>query len=72
MSKDDDIFQKVLEARKPISFRDIRRVLGRLGFELVRTSGSHHIYRHPAVPRPLNIQPAGHEAKPYQIKHFVI
>lgn len=40
-------------------------------FGLRRISGSHHIYRHPRVPRPLSLQPRGRDAKPYQIKQFL-
>lgn len=32
-----------------------------------RTKGSHRIYVHPKVPRPLSIQPQGNEAKRYQL-----
>jgi hypothetical protein len=38
---------------------------------LRRVSGSHHIYTHPKVPRPLSLQPHQREAKPYQIRQFV-
>jgi hypothetical protein len=34
-------------------------------------SGSHHIYRHSEVPRPLSLQPRNGEAKPYQIAQFL-
>jgi hypothetical protein len=35
-----------------------------------RISGSHHIYLHSEVSRPINIQPAGKDAKPYQIRQL--
>jgi hypothetical protein len=34
-------------------------------------SGSHYIYTHPQVPRPLSLQPRNREAKPYQISQFL-
>jgi len=34
--------------------------------------GSHHIYRHPQVNEKLNLQPVGGEAKPYQIRQFLV
>jgi predicted RNA binding protein YcfA (HicA-like mRNA interferase family) len=53
-----------------VSFRDLQRLLITLGFRLDRISGSHHIYLHPDVSRPINIQPAGKDAKPYQIRQL--
>jgi predicted RNA binding protein YcfA (HicA-like mRNA interferase family) len=61
---------KVVEGRGAISFRELQRLLITLGFRLDRISGSHHIYLHPDVPRPINIQPAGKDAKPYQIRQL--
>lgn len=54
-----------------VGFAEFRRLVETFGFELRRISGSHHIYRHPRVPRPLSLQPRGREAKPYQIKQFL-
>ena len=63
---------KTLEAVKQggrnIAFRDLQRLPEKLGFRLNRVSGSHHIYIHPRVPRPMNVQAAGKEAKPYQVR----
>jgi predicted RNA binding protein YcfA (HicA-like mRNA interferase family) len=53
-----------------IAFRDLQRLLEKLGFRLNRISGSHHIYIHPRVPRPINLQAAGKDAKPYQIRQL--
>ena len=52
-------------------FRDFQRVLEAFGFTLDRIRGSHHIYKHPQVPRPLSIQPRGDMAKPYQVDQFL-
>ena len=53
-----------------IPFRDLQRLLEKLGFRQSRISGSHHIYVHPRVARPLNIQPVGKDAKPYQVRQL--
>lgn len=53
-----------------IAFRDFQRLMEELGFRLARISGSHHIYIHPRVPRPMNVQSFGKEAKPYQIRQL--
>lgn len=62
-------YNKVVKGRSSLSFRDLQRLLT-LGFRLGRISGSHHIYLHPDVSRPINIQPAGKDAKPYQIRQL--
>ena len=54
-----------------VGFDEFRRLIEGFGFELRRISGSHHIYRHPRVPRPLSLQPREREAKPYQIRQFL-
>jgi hypothetical protein len=41
------------------------------GFRQRRVSGSHYIYTHPQVPRPLSLQPRNLAAKPYQISQFL-
>ncbi len=42
-----------------------------LGFRLERVRGSHRIYRHPDVPRPVSLQPARGKAKPYQVRQLL-
>jgi predicted RNA binding protein YcfA (HicA-like mRNA interferase family) len=54
-----------------VGFTEFRRLVEAFGFKLRRVSGSHHIYRHPEVPRPLSLQPHQREAKPYQISQFL-
>ena len=54
-----------------VGFAEFRRLIEAFGFELRRISGSHHIYRHPKVPRPLSLQSRNRQAKPYQIAQFV-
>ena len=54
-----------------VSFADMRRLIEAVGFELRRTSGSHHIYSHPDVLEMLNLQDARGQAKPYQIRQFL-
>lgn len=70
MANPRQVLQAVLSGRGTISFRDFERLLPRLGFRLDRISGSHHIYLHPQVSRPLNIQPFGKDAKPYQVRQL--
>lgn len=59
-----------MRGRGVVNFRDLQRLLRELGFHLDRVSGSHHIYRHPKASRPLNVQPVGKDAKPYQVRQL--
>lgn len=66
-------FEKLMEKLKSgnaLTFADTQIILKKLGFTLERVSGSHHIYTHPQLDRPVNIQPVGKDAKPYQIKQI--
>ena len=71
MVKPEKLYARLLQNRSSIRFRDFQRVLEAFGFELDRTKGSHHQYRHAKATRPLSIQPVGNMAKPYQIDQFV-
>ena len=42
-----------------------------LGFRLDRVRGSHRIYRHPDIPRPVPLQPARGKARPYQVRQLL-
>ena len=49
----------------------MRRLVESFGFELRRTSGSHHIFVHAEVPELLNLQDVRGQAKPYQVRQFL-
>ena len=50
-----------------IRFDDLCRLLESLGFEK-RVRGSHHLFRKSGVEEKINLQRAGANAKPYQVK----
>jgi hypothetical protein len=54
-----------------VSLSDMRRLVEGFGFELRRTSGSHHVFVHPDVRELLNLQDVRGQAKPYQIRQFL-
>lgn len=55
-----------------LRFADFRELVDGFGYRLGRISGSHHIYYHPDVPSPLNIQPDKNGmAKAYQVRDFL-
>ncbi|MCF8370546.1 MAG: type II toxin-antitoxin system HicA family toxin [Bacteroidales bacterium] len=67
----EKLLMKILSGSKNISFRDFVNLMEGFGFELSRTRGSHHIYKHKEVTELMNIQNVSGKAKPYQIKHFL-
>ena len=54
-----------------VSFSDMRRLVEAFGFELRRTSGSHHVFVHPDIRELITMQDARGQAKPYQIRQFL-
>jgi predicted RNA binding protein YcfA (HicA-like mRNA interferase family) len=54
-----------------VSFNDMVNLVEGFGFQLVRESGSHHIFAHPEVPELVNLQSLKGEAKPYQVRQFL-
>ena len=50
-----------------IRFDDLCRLLESMGFEK-RVRGSHHLFRNSGVEEKINLQRAGANAKPYQVK----
>ena len=63
--------QKILNGSKNVPFRDMVRLAEAFGFRLVRVNGSHHILSHPRIPKLVNLQEIGGEAKPYQIRQLL-
>jgi len=71
MVKASKLYERMLDSRAAMGFPEFQRVLTAFGFTLDRVKGSHHIYKHPLLPRPLSVQPRGKMAKPYQIDQFL-
>ena len=65
----DQVLRRVLSgtADAAIRFEDLCRLLESLGFEK-RIKGSHYIFRKDGVAAKINLQRAGAQAKPYQVK----
>lgn len=65
----DQVLRRVLSgtADAAIRFEDLCHLLESLGFEK-RVKGSHHIFRKIGVAAKVNLQRAGAQAKPYQVK----
>jgi predicted RNA binding protein YcfA (HicA-like mRNA interferase family) len=54
-----------------VAFRDMLRMMEKLGFELSRVAGSHHIFVHPRLAEVVSLQEVRGEAKPYQIRQVL-
>jgi predicted RNA binding protein YcfA (HicA-like mRNA interferase family) len=62
------LLAKVAASPANTRFGDLVSLVQAVGFKLDRISGSHHVFVHPAVPIPINIQSVGGKAKPYQVR----
>ncbi len=71
MSQYEKLLRAVMSGTrdKNITFSDLQTLLERLGFQC-RIKGDHFIYTKDGVEEIINIQPAGTQAKPYQVKQI--
>jgi len=65
------LLRKLLASPNNARFDDVRSLVEAFGFRLVRVSGGHHIFSHPAVPELVNLQEVAGQAKPYQVRQFL-
>ena len=54
-----------------LRFEEFVHIIEAFGFRLLRVRGSHHMFRHPALPTLVNIQSRRGRAKAYQVRDFV-
>jgi predicted RNA binding protein YcfA (HicA-like mRNA interferase family) len=66
------LLAKVLASSNNVSFRDMVSLVEAFGFRLSRVNGSHHIFIHPQVRQPVNLQEVKGKAKPYQVRQFLL
>ena len=71
MSQYEKLLRAVMSGTrdKNITFSDLQTLLERLGVQC-RIKGDHFIYTKDGVEEIINIQPAGTQAKPYQVKQI--
>lgn len=65
------LLQKLQTKRNNVRFGDFIRLIEAMGFTFDRQVGSHRLYRH-TCGAVLNLQEIDGEAKPYQIKQFLL
>jgi predicted RNA binding protein YcfA (HicA-like mRNA interferase family) len=56
---------------RSVPFRDFVALIEVFGFVHSRTKGSHLSFKHPTCPKLMVIQPAGKDAKRYQVREFL-
>jgi len=68
-NRDDWLFRRILSGRADASirFKDLRKLLVRLGF-VERIRGSHHIFVKSGIEELINLQREGTNAKAYQVR----
>ncbi|MCD6584367.1 MAG: type II toxin-antitoxin system HicA family toxin [Desulfobacteraceae bacterium] len=72
MTKVDKRNQKIRHKPNNIKFQELIGWLEDNGFSLDRTSGSHHVFVHPDIETPVNIQKRKDgTAKAYQVKQAI-
>jgi predicted RNA binding protein YcfA (HicA-like mRNA interferase family) len=54
-----------------VAFGDLCGLVEKLGFELRRVSGSHHVFVHSDISELVNLQSIRGQAKPYQIRQLM-
>lgn len=69
MSRHEKTLLKILRGGgdASVDFDDLRNLLHHLGFQ-ERIRGSHHIFFRSGIEELINVQRAGKEAKPYQVR----
>ena len=65
MSK-QKLYESMKNNQKNIRFGDFVTLIEAFSFELDRSKGSRHMYKHLGIPKIINIQDDNGKAKPYQ------
>jgi predicted RNA binding protein YcfA (HicA-like mRNA interferase family) len=71
MGNYEKLLQKAYDSPNNFSFKDECKLAELAGFTLVRSKGSHKVYRHPSLRRRMNFQNVKGQAKPYQLKQLL-
>lgn len=69
MRKYDKLLARILRGTSDAhsAFDDLCQLMLHLGFE-ERIRGSHHVFRKSGIEEKINLQEAGSQAKPYQVR----
>lgn len=72
MTRIAKLYEQLRSNQKHLTFAEFVRLVEAFGFRQRRTAGSHQIYVRKGLPEHFNIQPKGKDAKPYQVRQFLI
>jgi HicA toxin of bacterial toxin-antitoxin, len=73
VSRVEKLYMRVASSPANARFEDVVRLAEAVGFVLVRTRGSHHLFYHPEKPAlRLNLQPAAGRAKKSQVHELLL
>ncbi len=70
MTRKAKLLQQALQSPQNLTFRELKSLAETLGFKLLRTQGSHHVFGAPGVLELLNLQDYHGKAKPYQVRQL--
>jgi len=65
------LLEKALSSPANLRFSEALALAEAFGFQLVRTSGSHHILTHADIPELVNLQDVQGKAKAYQVRQLL-
>jgi hypothetical protein len=71
MTQRRKLLQKALASPSSLRFKELCTLATQLGFVFDRTRGSHFIFRHDRLRRPLNFQDVAGNAKPFQVQQLL-
>jgi len=71
MGNYEKLLQKARASNKNFSFDDLCKLAELAGFEFMRSSGSHKIYKHNSISHKMNFQNYEGKAKPYQVTQLL-
>ncbi len=71
MGRCEKLLAKARRAPSSLTFRELCYLAACSGFELKRIGGSHRVYDHPRLRRPLPFQRVSKMAKTYQVQQLL-
>lgn len=71
MANRRNLLRSIVGGSRNVRFSDMVNLVRGFGFELSRTSGSHHIFVRHDIPELVNLQDVNGQAKPYQVRQFL-
>ena len=71
MTRKAKLLRQALQSPQNLTFRELCTLAESLGFRVLRTQGSHHVFGAVGVVEMLNLQDYHGKAKPYQVRQLI-